>query len=88
VPINGADGTNWILPGFNDSNWLSATGSVGFGAGSVADLQLTNSLAGYWAFDETNGAVAADSSGLGNTGWLRNFPTNHTRACVKRVGAG
>jgi hypothetical protein len=86
VPVNGADGTNWILPGFNDSNWLSATGSVGFAAGSVADLQLTNSLAGYWAFDETNGAVAADSSGLGNTGGLRNFPTNHTQWQAGRLG--
>src|SRR5262249_8736373 len=37
--------------------------------GSVPSLGLV----GYWAFDETNGAVAFDSSGAGNNGSLVNL---------------
>ena len=86
VPISGADGANWILKGFDDSSWLSATGGVGFTGGSVADLAVTNNLAGYWNFDETSGRVSADSSGLGNAGALRNFPTNGSQWVAGRLG--
>lgn len=79
VPADGSLGTNWILPSFNDTTWLAATGGVGFAAGSISELRLTNNLAGYWKFDETTGRTAADSSGLGNAGGLRNFPTNDTQ---------
>ena len=86
VPVNGADGATWVLKDFNDSGWLSATGIVGFTGGSVTDLGLTNNLAGYWKFDETNGRVSADSSGLGNAGALRNFPTNGSQWVEGRLG--
>ena len=86
VPISGADGANWILKGYDDSSWLSVTGGVGFTGGSVADLAVTNNLAGYWNFDETSGRVSADSSGLGNAGALRNFPTNGSQWVAGRLG--
>jgi hypothetical protein len=86
VPAGGADGTNWVLPGFDDSGWLGATGGVGYVAGSIADQRLTNTLAGYWKFDETNGLLAADASGLNNHGALRNFPANNTQWVAGRVG--
>ena len=35
---------------------------------------LTNELIAYWAFDETNGTTAFDSSGRGNDAALINFP--------------
>lgn len=79
IPADGATGTNWILPGFDDSGWLQATGGVGFAGGSIAELNFTNQLAGYWKFDEAAGRVAADSSGRGNAGGLRNFPTNDSQ---------
>ena len=86
VPLSGADGTNWILPDFDDSNWSSVTNVAGYSAGSVQDLRLTNGLAGYWKFDETIGAIAADSSGSGNVGGLRNFPGNNSQWVPGRVG--
>ena len=86
VPTDGADGTNWILPGFNDTAWLVATGGVGYAAGSIADLGATNQLAGYWRFDEKNGLFAADSSGFGNSGALRNFSIANTQWVQGRVG--
>ena len=86
IPVDGTLGTNWILPSFNDTTWLTATGGVGFAAGSISELRLTNNLAGYWKFDETTGRTAADSSGLGNAGGLRNFPTNDTQWVRGRHG--
>lgn len=86
VPTSDTAGTNWILPNFDDAGWLSATSAVGYAAGSIADRRLTNSLAGYWKFDETGGNVAADSSGLGNAGGLRNFPANQSQWAPGRIG--
>jgi hypothetical protein len=36
---------------------------------------INSNLIGYWKFDETSGASAADSSGNGNTGTTYNSPT-------------
>lgn len=38
----------------------------------------TDSLVGYWKFDETSGTTAADASGDGNTGTHTNGPTIST----------
>jgi hypothetical protein len=35
-----------------------------------------SNLVGHWKFDEQNGIRAADSSGKGNDGTLRNFPSD------------
>ena len=35
---------------------------------------ITDNLAGYWPFDETNGGVAHEASGQGLNGSLKNFP--------------
>jgi hypothetical protein len=54
----------------------NAFGSV---TSSVAHIDvngsLTEGLVGWWKFDETEGAVASDSSGNGNDGNLTNGPT-------------
>ncbi len=41
-------------------------------------LPSTDSLVGYWKFDETSGSVAVDSSGDGKTGTHNNTPTIST----------
>jgi hypothetical protein len=79
VPVDGSLGTNWILPTFDDAAWSTAAGGIGFAGGSLAELNITNNLAGYWKFDETTGRTASDSSGLGNAGGLRNFPADNTQ---------
>ena len=38
--------------------------------GTLAGLDLTDSLIGWWKFDETSGSTAADSSGAGRNGSL------------------
>jgi hypothetical protein len=54
------DGTNWIAMG---NSGLADSGLVSSG------------LVGWWKFDEGSGTSAADSSGNGNTGTLKNTPT-------------
>jgi hypothetical protein len=40
---------------------------------------ITNNLAAYWTFDETNGTNAADSSGNANSASLYGFPTDDSQ---------
>lgn len=47
---------------------------------------VTDGLSGYWPFDETTGTDAADASGSGNTGALRNYPTDDSQWVPGRVG--
>jgi hypothetical protein len=47
-------------------------------APSALAAPTTDSLLGYWKFDETSGTSAADSSGDGHTGTLTNGPTIST----------
>src|SRR5262249_39996624 len=72
--VPGDDGlsTNWLRPDLDDSSWRTVTSPLGYAAGSIANLNLTNGLVGYWNFDETNGLLAADASGRGHPGALRN----------------
>ncbi len=61
---------------------LAVTNPYGFTISSAAALSvlslpapdITNELIAYWAFDETNGSAAADSSGRGNSATLLEFP--------------
>lgn len=86
IPTSEDDGTHWILPAFDDSGWLTATSGVGYTVGSVADLGLTNNLAGYWPFDERSGLIAGDASGFNNPGALRNFPADNSQWVAGRLG--
>lgn len=86
VPVDGTSGTNWVQPGFDDSAWRAGTLPAGFADGSIAGLNLTNALVGYWRFDETNGLRAADSSGQEHPGALRNFPADNSQWVQGRVG--
>jgi Concanavalin A-like lectin/glucanases superfamily len=60
APYTAAD----LLP--PDSGVTGAGGTTGSDGGS--------GLVGYWKFDDENGNVAVDSSGMGNTGTLTNGP--------------
>lgn len=51
---------------------ITATAGTVSGTGSVT---ITAGLVGYWDLDEGSGTVAADSSGKGNHGTLKNGPT-------------
>jgi Concanavalin A-like lectin/glucanases superfamily/Immunoglobulin I-set domain len=89
--IPGATGTSLALADlqFADAgNYsLAVTNPVGFANSSAATLtvlslpppNLTNELIAYWAFDETVGASAADSSGRGNSASLLEFPVDDSQ---------
>jgi hypothetical protein len=47
---------------------------------------ITTALVAYYAFDETNGVMAADSSGNGSGATLSNFPFDDTMWVTGRVG--
>jgi hypothetical protein len=53
--------------------------AFGSATSSVAQIDvngsLTEGLVGWWKFDETDGTIAYDSSGIGNDGNLTNGPT-------------
>ncbi len=47
---------------------------------------ITDGLAGHWTFDETSGAEAADSSGLGNHAFVGNFAGDTPIWSVGQIG--
>ena len=53
----------------------------------VAALYKSNSLAGHWKLDETEGTDAADSSGNGNTGTLNGTDFDESAATGRSGGA-
>jgi len=82
VPTDGALGTNWTLPAFNDSSWRGATSAVGFAAGALGSIPLpglASNLVAYWKFDETNGLLAAEATGRSSNGVLTSFPANNSQ---------
>ncbi|MCL5098540.1 MAG: immunoglobulin domain-containing protein [Candidatus Omnitrophica bacterium] len=48
-----------------------------FASNTQADI--TSGLIAHWAFDESNGLIAADSSGLGNNATLFSFQTDNSQ---------
>jgi hypothetical protein len=74
IPSSGADGTNWLYPGFNDGAWTAGTNGVGYGTTNVtaADYSATvlpTGPVGYWRLDELSGSTAANlGSGAGLNG--------------------
>ncbi len=46
---------------------------------AVPPPDITNLLVAYWAFDETTGSVAADSSGNNNSASMFGFPTDDSQ---------
>jgi hypothetical protein len=59
--------------GLNAGRWAPANASFSTNAPPPpTPTSITNSLAGYWNFDETSGSTAADSSGNGNPGTVHN----------------
>jgi hypothetical protein len=65
VPSDNALGAMWTAPAFDDSAWSSGTTGIGydtFDLDYVAEV-LADAPLGYWRFEESSGAVAADSSG-------------------------
>jgi hypothetical protein len=91
VPGDGALGTNWALPGFDDSSWHGATSAVGFAVGALGLLPLpglTSNLVGYWKFDETNGLIAAEATGRSSNGTLMGFPANNSQWVAGRNDGG
>lgn len=73
---------------------LAVTNPYGFIISSAASLSvsslpapdLTNELIAYWAFDETNGSAAADSSGRGNSATLVEFSIDDSQWVPGVVG--
>jgi formylglycine-generating enzyme required for sulfatase activity len=64
----------------HDGNYtVTVTNAFGSTESAVATLDVngsvTQGMVGWWKFDETNGTVAADSSGNGNNGTLQGGPT-------------
>jgi hypothetical protein len=49
-------------------------------------VDLTLGLVAYYAFDETSGTTAADSSGNGNDATLNNFPSDNSMWVAGRTG--
>jgi tRNA U34 5-methylaminomethyl-2-thiouridine-forming methyltransferase MnmC len=47
---------------------------------------ITDGLVGHWAFDETNGAVATDTTTNANHGTLHNFPADSSQWAAGRIG--
>ena len=68
VPSDDSLGVDWTTIGFDDSSWSSGPTGVGYDTVALvySDEVLADNPVGYWRFEETSGAVAADSSGNGN----------------------
>ena len=54
---------------------LALLGALALPATTAHAAVSTDSLVGYWKFDEGTGTLAADSSGHGNNGTLTGGPT-------------
>jgi len=52
----------------------------------IAGLGIANALAGYWNFNETSGATAADASGNGNSGVVQNAYADGGQWTAGKVG--
>jgi hypothetical protein len=75
----------------HDGNYtVTVTNAFGSTTSAVATLEVDDSLmqglAGWWKFDETNGAVAHDSSGNDRNGTLVNFDSNTTQWVQGKIG--
>ena len=64
----------------------NVTSTVATLAVSNPPVNLTNGLVAYYAFDETSGTTAADSSGNGNGATLNNFPSDTSMWVPGRTG--
>jgi hypothetical protein len=69
----------------NGSGSLLSSGAV-LSVIPVPAPDISNNLVAYWAFDETNGTVTADSSGNGNSATLFNFPGDDSQWTPGRIG--
>src|SRR5688572_20196695 len=56
------------------------------GTTAVLRAAITDGLIGYWTFDQTNSAVATDSTTNANHGALNNFPANNSQWVAGRMG--
>src|SRR3954447_14138458 len=56
------------------------------GAPCLLSAAVTDGLIGYWTFDQTNGAVALDSTTNANHGALNNFPADNSQWEAGRIG--
>jgi len=82
IPADGAPGTNWVFPAYDDSAWHGATSAVGFAVGALGSIPLpglASNLVAYWKFDETNGLLAAEATGRSSNGTLTGFPANNSQ---------
>ena len=72
VPTNSDLAAFWTLAEFNDNAWASGYGGVGYDAGGtdpsedtvLGVVQAAQPL-GYWRFEESGGAIAANQGSLG-----------------------
>jgi len=72
------------LYNLNQSKYNVSVASPSTGSG-----QLAKGLVGYWTFDSKNlRANVADSSGLGNTGYLQNFTSTTSALVAGKIGQG
>ncbi|MDB6121551.1 MAG: hypothetical protein JWQ71_544, partial [Pedosphaera sp.] len=81
----GDNGTGYTLLITNASGSLLSS-SATLSVVSVPAPDLTNNLIALWAFDETNGIAAADSSGNGNSATLYNFPGDDSQWTAGQIG--
>lgn len=97
TPIAGATNATYTIdPVANASAggyFVVVTNSISSATSTVATLtvldptpDITNALLAYYTFDETNGMVAADSSGSGINATLYNFPYDDSMWVTGRVG--
>jgi len=67
------------------SNPIGAAVSLPAGV-IVQPASITNTLIGYWKFDETAGGTADEATGLSQDGFLFNFPFDDSQWVPGRVG--
>ena len=65
IPSSGADGTNWLYPGFSDGAWTAGTNGVGYGTTNVTQADYSAAVlptgpVGYWRLDENSGSTAVN----------------------------
>ena len=73
-----ADAGNYSVR-VTDANTFVTSSNASLAVLPVPPPDLTTELIGYWAFDETNGTTAYDSSGRANDATLFNFPPGDTQ---------
>ena len=96
-PVSGGTGPTLDFPSLAladaGSYTVKATSTSGTVTSNVAAIEvgpqpsgLLRQLRGWWKFDETSGAVAADASPYGHAGILTNFPADGTPWVAGRAG--